>query len=237
MIIKKIFALIFAFVMPFALLSCSSDESGEPVSTEVWNGTFVWTDEETEEFKVIEAVAADETTVSFVMESSRITAEFEAQTKSKSGRYLVTNLGSKTVKITLSSDRETITVDDMWTDDISLRDENWTGKYQRLMYNETAPAFGDKRWNGKYKNDKTALEVSVYGIKEGFALFSYKEDLYGEEAVHNLRCLEPEKGKAVYTEDERLIIIERTGSGNLKVTDLYMNNSENKGISGIYKKQ
>lgn len=246
--IKKLFALMLICIVPFALLSCSNDETGETVSTDAWQGIYMWADEETEEFKVIEAVQVDDTTVGFVMESSRITAEFEAQTKSSSGRYLVTNLGQKTVKITLSSDKETITVDDMWTDDIELRDENWTGKYRRVLEGEVIPSFGDKNWNGKYKNEETNLEVSVYGIKDGIALFSYEaveadmeEDMEEDEdealeVKHNFKCLEPEAGKAVYTEGERLIILERTSHGDIKVTDLYMNDSENKGISGIYKK-
>ena len=235
--IKKISMLFLICLMAFVFMSCSSDDTGETVNTTRWDGTFMWLNEETEEFKIIEAKAVDETTVGFVLESSRITDEFEAGTKSKSGRYLVTNLGSKTVKITLSSDGDTITVDDMWTDDINLRDENWTGKYRRVLEGETIPEFGDKSWNGKYINNATGLEVSVYGIKDGFALFSYKAEVEGEEVIYSLRCLEPEAGKAVYTEGERLIILERMTRGRIKVTDLYMNDSENKGISGVYKKK
>lgn len=233
--LRKISLVIMVCLIPLVFMACSSDDSGETVSTTRWDGTFMWLNEDTEEFKVIEAKAVDETTVGFVLESSRITDEFEAGTKSKSGRYLVTNLGSKTVKITLSSDGDTITVDDMWTDDINLRDENWTGKYRRVSAEETIPEFGDKNWNGKYINASTGLEVSVYGIKDGFALFSYRAEENGEEVIYNLRCLEPEAGKAVYTEGERLIILERMTRGRIKVTDLYMNDSENKGISGIYK--
>ena len=235
--IKKLIALMLICLMSFAFFACSDEETGETVSTDAWVGVFMWTDEETEEFKLIEAVAVDDTTVSFVMESSRITAEFEAQAKSSSGRYLVTNLGQKTIKITLSSDKETITVDDMWTDDIKLRDENWTGKYKRVQEGEIIPAFGDKNWNGVYKSEETNHEVSVYGIKEGSVLFCYKAQEDGNEVKYSLKCLEPESGKAVYTEDERLIILERISEGKLKVTDLYMNDSENKGISGVYKKE
>jgi len=257
---KKILAFLMIFFSMFSLTSCFSDADGDVVDTTRWTGTYVWTDEETEEFKVLEAAAVDDDTVNFMLESSRITEEFDADTKSKSGRYIVTNLGPKTVKITISADGETITVDDMWTDDISLRDENWTGKYKRLLPGEEIASFGNKAWNGVYVNPDTELEVSTYGIKEGIVLFSYngleelgeeeedekdkkgkkdeeEEPSVPEEVTFNFRCLEPEPKKAVFTQNERLIILELLSNGRLKVTDLYMNDSANKGISGIYKRK
>jgi hypothetical protein len=218
------------------LFGCSGKDN-EAVSTDKWNGTYMWLDEETDEFKLLEAVGVDEQTVAFVLESSRTAEEFEAHTKSNSGRYLVENLGSKTVKVTLSADFETVVVDDMWTDNNAKRKENWTGKYHRITEDMEIPSFGDKSWNGTYLLEDTNLTVSVYGIREGYALFSYMGEDAGEEVEYNLRLLEPERGKAVYTEGERLIILELLTKGRLKVTDLYMNDSSNKGISGIYKKQ
>ena len=184
--IKKLMLGILIIIMSVNCISCSNKED-EVVETEKWNGVFMWESTETGEFKVLEANAVDDITVGFLLESSRGTEEFEAQTKSKSGRYLVVNLGQKTLKITISTDGETITVDDMWTDDISLREENWTGKYNRLLYGQEIPKFGNKQWNGKYVNDETGLEVSAYGIKEGFVLFIYtKVEL---ATVKLMRCL------------------------------------------------
>lgn len=233
---KKVFSLIAVLCLSISLMSCSDSGDDDIVNTDRWNGTYMWTNEETGEFKVVEAIGVDDDSVGFMLESSRLTEEFEASIKSNSGRYLVENLGSKTVKVTLSADNDMIVIDDMWTDDINLRQENWTGKYYKLTEDMEIPAFGDKSWNGKYTNAETELTVSVYGIREGYALFSYKAEAEGEEVTYNLRCLEPETGKAVYTEGERLIILELLSRGRLKVTDLYMNDSENKGITGIYKK-
>ena len=233
---KKLLLVFMIIIMCVSCVSCSNGED-EVVETERWTGLFMWENEETGEFKVLEANAVDDITVGFLMESSRGSEEFQAQTKSKSGRYLVVNLGQKTLKITISTDGEVITVDDMWTDDITLREENWTGKYHRLLYGQEVPQFGNKEWNGKYTNAETGLEISTYGIREGFVLFSYKgmnED-WEEETLHFM-CLEPEAKKAVFTKDERLILLEIQANKRIKVTDLYMNDSENKGISGIYKR-
>lgn len=249
--IKKFLAITMVLSLCMGIASCSDDDSDESINTDRWNGTYMWLNEETEEFKLVEAIGVDEDSVSFALESSRISEEFEAHIKSKSGRYLVENLGQKTVKITLAANGEFIVIDDMWTDDIALRTENWTGKYYKVTEDTEIPEFGDKAWNGVYVLEETGLEVSVYGIKEGHALFSYtacetfseedKDDNKDmeecEEIVYNFRCLEPEPGKAVYTEGERLIILERLSRGKLKVTDLYMNDSENKGISGVYTKK
>ncbi len=236
-VLKRILSVFLVLASLVVLGSCSSGGDEGTVNTERWTGKYMWLNEETEEFKLLDAVGIDEQTVSFILESSRISEEFQARTKSASGRYLVENLGSKTVKVTLSSDGDMIVVDDMWTDDISLRQENWTGKYYRIQEGDEVPKFGDKAWNGKYICDALGQEVSVYGIREGYALFTYNGQEDGEEVIYSLRCLEAEKGKAVFTEGQRLIILERMTRGRLKVTDLYMNDSENKGISGIYTKK
>ena len=96
---------------------------------------------------------------------------------------------------------------------------------------------GNPSWNGEYVCRETGLKISVYGIKEGYVLFSYKEIKDGEEIVYNLKCLEPEATKAVFTQDERLVILDiLRKNSKIKVTDLYMNDTENKGISGVYEK-
>ena len=234
--IKRIACVFLCLCAAVSFCACSKDDK-ETISTDKWNGTYMWVDEETEEFKVVEAIGIDEETVSFCLESSRITEEFEAHIKSASGRYLAENLGARTVKVTLSADLDTVAIDDMWTDDASTREENWSGKYKKVALGEQIPAFGDKLWNGIYTCEETGLTVSLYGIKEGFALFSYTKAEGEEELTYTYRLLEPEKGKAVYTEGERLIMVERISKSRIKVIDLYMQDSENKGISGIYKKQ
>lgn len=235
--IKKILSLIIILCTLPALVSCSRAGDDEAVATDRWNGIYVWTDEETEEFKVLDVEGLDDKNIRFTLESVRSTVEFEAPIKSDSGRYVVTNLGQRSVKITLSTDGNTVTIDDMWTDAESSRQENWTGKYQWIGHDETPESFGNPAWNGEYVCKDTGLKISVYGIKEGFVLFSYKVMEEDEEVVYNLRCLEPEPTKAVFTQDERLVILDIIkNNGKIKVTDLYMNDSENKGISGVYEK-
>lgn len=255
---KKALSLVLILSMMVILVSCSGDED-DTFATDQWNGTYVWSDEETEEFKVVEIKGIDEDSISFSLRSARTTESFEADAKSDSGRYIVSNLGSKTVKITLSSNGEIVNIDDMWTDDISLRTENWTGKYQRILSGTVPDKFGNSTWNGKYVCEETGLEISAAGIKEGLVLITYKgvpdeqklaelkeaeeaEELENAEDIdivdYKFKCLEAEKGKAVYTRDERLIIFELTSKNTkIKVTDIYMNNTENKGISGIYKRK
>ncbi len=255
---KKALSLVLILSMMIILVSCSGDDE-DIFATDQWNGTYVWSDEETEEFKVVEIKGIDEESISFSLRSARTTESFEADAKSDSGRYVVTNLGPKTVKITLSSNGEIVNIDDMWTDDISLRTENWTGKYQRILSGTVPDKFGNSAWNGKYVNEETGLEISATGIKEGLVLVTYKaapdaqklaelmeleesddsEDISQTDIVdYNFKCLEAEKAKAVYTKDERLIIFELTSKNSkIKVTDIYMNDTENKGISGVYKRK
>lgn len=224
--------------MLFFVTGCKDKEDKTTVTTNLWDGTFRWLDEETEEFKVVEVASKDEENISFKFKSVRTSAQFDAPLKSDSRRYAVVNLGSKTVKITLSADTQTITVDDMWTDADLSRDENWTGKYQRLLEGETVAPFGDTSWNGEYYCEANGQSISVYGIKEGFVLLSYEGELDGEKTVFNFRCLEPEAKKAVFTEGERLIILELISKNKkIKVTDLYMDDAENFGIRGVYVKR
>ncbi len=232
---KSVILMLIVFCSVF-LSSCFKKEV-EIMATHRWNGVYVWTDDETEEFKVLDVEGIDDENIRYTLQSSRGTEEFEAPIKSESGRYVVKNLGPKSVKITLSTDAEIVTIDDMWTDKNSRRMENWTGKYYRLPYGETPPAFGNSLWNGEYVCADTGLEISVYGIKEGYVLCAYKTFEEGEEVIKNLKCLEPDSTKAVFTEGERLVILELIRKNSrIKVTDLYMNDSENKGISGVYKK-
>lgn len=231
-------ALFFIFIL-FCSVFLSSCFNGdvETVATHRWDGVYVWQNEETEEFKVLDALGIDDKNIRYTLESSRGTEEFEAPIKSESGRYVVKNLGPRSVKITLSTDKDVITIDDMWTDKETPRTENWTGKYYKLGYGEKPPKFGNSLWNGEYVCAETGLEITVYGVKEGYVLCSYKTTEDDEEIVKNLRCLEPDSTKAVFTEGERLVILELIRKNSrIKVTDLYMNDSENKGISGVYRK-
>ena len=236
MMIKKIIALIIIVLTVTGLTSCFKKRV-EVMTTHRWDGVYVWTDKETEEFKILDVKGVDEKNICYTLQSSRTTEEFTAPIKSESGRYVVSNLGSKSVKITLSTDAEIVTIDDMWTDKEKKRNENWTGKYYRLGYGEKPESFGNPSWNGEYVCEETGLEISVYGIKEGVVLCSYKTYEEGEEVIKNLRCLEPDSTKAVFTEDQRLVILElMRKNSKIKVTDLYMDDSENKGISGVYKR-
>ncbi len=236
MMTRKAFFLILIVFCSLLLSSCLNKEV-EIMATHRWNGVYVWQDKETEEFKVLDVEGIDDKNICYTLQSARGTEEFEAPIKSESGRYVVKNLGPKSVKITLSTDAEIVTIDDMWTDKNTRRMENWTGKYYRLPYGETPQNFGNSLWNGEYVCEETGLEISVYGIKEGYVLCTYKTIEDGEEVVKNLKCLEPDSTKAVFTEGERLVILELIRENSrIKVTDLYMNDSENKGISGVYKK-
>lgn len=236
--LKKLLVYILILCMMFSFAACKNDKDDDNATTNRWDGTYKWLNEETGEFKLVEVVASDEENVSFKFKSSRTDAEFSAPLKSDSGRYAVVNLGPKTVKITLSSDGEVVTVDDMWTNANEERDENWTGKYQRLLYGEEVPRFGNTAWNGVYVCNENGMTVSVYGIEEGFALLSYEGEEFGEKVTYNFRCLEPEAKKAVFTEGNRLIILELIAKNKkIKITDLYMDDTENMGIRGMYVKR
>ena len=238
MMIKKLLVYIVILCMMFSFAACKNGNDDASVTANRWDGTYKWLNEETGEFKLVEVVAPDEEKVSFKFKSARMDTEFSAPLKSDSGRYAVVNLGPKTVKITLSSDGEVVTVDDMWTNPDESRDENWTGKYQRLLYGEEVPEFGNTAWNGEYVCNENGMTVSVYGIEEGFALLSYEVEEFGEKVTYNFRCLEPEAKKAVFTEGNRLIILELiTKNKKIKITDLYMDDTANMGIRGIYVKR
>ncbi|MBO5008439.1 MAG: hypothetical protein J6D26_06350 [Clostridia bacterium] len=236
--IKKFVSVIIIICTMFALISCGKDESENIVKTDKWNGTYVWTDENTEEFKIIDAKGIDDETVSFSLKSARETVEFEGSFKSASGRYIVVNMGPSCFKISLSTDGTKITVDDMWTDDKTQRTENWTAKYERLPDGEKAPEFGNPIWNGEYFCEELGQTITLYGIKEGFVLLTYDVTGGSEEETLSLKCLEYleyDKTQAFFTLDERLLILDLVENNTrIKITDVYMNDSENKGISGVY---
>ena len=233
--IRKLLAVTIVICICLSAFSCAKIEDVKTTPTDKWTGTYVWSNEKTGEFKVATVYGADEKTVKFSLKSTKGTEEFEGSPKTETGRYIVLNTGPRCFKISLSAKNDKVTLDDMWTDSPGTRSENWTGKYKRLAEGEVTPEFGDPRWNGEYFCEELGQTVSVYGTRENFALLSYTTIEEGETVLHELKCLEPEASKAIYTEDQRLVIVELLSSNTqIKITDAYMDDSENKGISGVY---
>lgn len=233
--LRKILTLITVICISLSVLSCSKGQDLQATPTDKWTGTYVWTNEKTGEFKVAVVEGAGDQKVRFSLKSVRATEEFEGLAKSNSGRYVVLNTGPRCFKIGLSAQNDKVTIDDMWTDGGGSRGENWTGKYMKLAEGEMVPEFGDPRWNGEYVCEELGQSVSIYGTRENFVLLSYTTIEEEETVNHELKCLEPEPSKAVYTQDQRLVIVEILSSNTqIKITDAYMDDSENKGISGIY---
>ena len=222
----------------FVFSACKGDET-KTALIENWNGQYVWQDEETEEFKVVTIEVAGEKKVSIKCESVRESITFEGEAKSETGRYIAVNLGDKSIKVTLSPSYSFVEMDDMWTGDNSEdRIENWSGRYTKLTEEDEIPKFGNPDWNGKYICEENGQIVSVYGIKERYVLFTYDGlDEDGEMVENNLECLESDVTRAVYTKDERLVMIDIIRANErIEITDMYMDDMENTGISGIYKK-
>lgn len=235
---RRIFALLICFVLIMTLVSCNSKEENQQILTDKWNGDYVWENSRTEEFKILRIQSIDEKKVNVTCESARDTEIYEASIKSQQGRYIAVNLGSRSVKLVLSPQYQYVLIDDMWTgENPESRDENWSGKYRRLEEGEELPPFGNPDWNGKYICEETGTTVSVYGIKERYVLFSYITEEDGEKVENSLTCLESDPTRAVYTKDERLVMLDiLKANEKIQITDMYMNDRENTGISGVYKK-
>ena len=235
---KKIILFTIILCTIFTFTSCKDDDKKKAL-IENWNGQYVWQDEETEEFKIVTIETIGEKKVSVKCESVRENVSFEGEAKSETGRYIAVNLGNKSLKVTLSPNYSYIEMDDMWTDeDLENRMENWSGRYIKLTEEDEVPKFGNTSWNGKYICEENGQIVSVYGIKERYVLFTYDGiDEDGEMVENRLECLESDVTRAVYTKDERLVMIDIIRANEkIEITDMYMDDMENTGISGIYKK-
>lgn len=235
---KKIILFTIILCTIFAFTSCKDDDK-KTALIENWNGQYVWQDEETEEFKIVTIETIGEKKVSVKCESAKESVSFEGEAKSETGRYIAVNLGNKSLKVTLSSSYSYIEMDDMWTDeDLESRIENWSGRYTKLTEEDEVPKFGNPSWNGKYICEENGQIVSVYGIKEGYVLFTYNgSDEDGEINENRLKFLESDATRAVYTKDERLVMVDLIRANEkIEITDMYMDDRENIGMSGIYKK-
>jgi len=237
--LKKILSFVLLICTALGLTSCGNEEADQAVMADKWTGQYVWEDKDTEEFKVLNIESTGEKKVHIECKSVRATENFDGEAKSKTGRYIAVNLGSKSLKVTLSAEYTYVEIDDMWTgENPADRIENWSGRYRKLEEGEELPKFGNTSWNGKYICEENGQIVSVYGIKERYVLFVYdgiNED--GEEVTNRLECLESDPTRAVYTKDERLVMIDIVKANEkIEITDMYMDDMENKGISGIYTK-
>ena len=235
--IKKLISLVFILCIAVSLVSCSSKDEEEAVLADKWAGRYVWQDEETEEFKLLNIESIGEKKVHVECNSVRTVQSFDGEAKSKTGRYLAVNLGNKSLKVTLSANYDYVDIDDMWTGESpSDRMENWSGRYQKLDETMEVPKFGNASWNGTYICEECGQIVSVYGVKERYVLFVYEStDEEGQKVINRLNCLESDPKRAVYTKDERLVMIDIIKpNSKIEITDMYMDDMENKGISGIY---
>ncbi len=88
MMTKKSFFLILIVFCSVFLTSCFKKEV-ETMATHRWSGVYVWTDKETEEFKVLDVEGIDDENIRYTLQSSRGTEEIEAPIKSESGRDVV----------------------------------------------------------------------------------------------------------------------------------------------------
>lgn len=126
--LKKIISAAMVLFTALALCACKDDEPAAQIEEKIWVGTYVYTNDETGEFKVLSVTDEDETGVSMTFESVRSSDEFTAPFKSSSGKYAVLNAGDRCLKFSLQSSNTVVRVDDMWTSD-TRRNENWCGKY------------------------------------------------------------------------------------------------------------
>ncbi len=236
--IKRVLLVILILSICVAFASCSGKKVSKEILLDNWNGQYIWEDEETEEFKLINIQNIDEESIKIVCKSARKTEEFETLVKSSSKRYAAVNLGSKSLKINLSSKYDYVDIDDMWTDEnLQGRIENWSGRYRKLEEGEDIPEFGNPAWNGRYVCEENGQTMSVYGIKDRYVLFTYETTDGEDKVINKLECLESDPKRAVYTKDERLVMLDiLEANKRISITDMYMDDMENAGISGIYKK-
>lgn len=232
--LKKIISAAMVLFTALALCACKDDKPAAQIEEKIWVGTYVYTNDETGEFKVLSVTDEDETGVSMTFESVRSSDEFTAPFKSSSGKYAVLNAGDRCLKFSLQSSNTVVRVDDMWTSD-TRRNENWSGKYVMLKEGETVDKFGDKNWNGEYVCADTGVEIGVWAVREGVVLITYKDPADEKDPTVNIRCFRSESNK-----DEAISIISgRTVKATLKkanskieITDDAADGSLN--ISGVY---
>ncbi len=229
---KKLIAVLSALVLAFTCAACSDDKQPTEEIQEPWKGVYYMINEETAEFKVLTVTSQDENGVSMQFESVRSSDEFTAPFKSTSGKYAVLNAGDRCLKFSLKSPNSSIRVDDMWTNEETKRNENWSGKYEVL---EDMPelSFGDKKWNGEYVQEQSGLEISVYSVRENIVLVTYKDPAV-DEGVVNIRCnlsYNNEK-EAVFTDFMRTVKIALVKSNyEIEISD---DGTEGINISGKY---
>jgi len=209
----------------------SSNAQGEEVPP--WVGTYVMVNDETGEFKVLTVNTATVDDVVYEFKSVRAEDEFTGILKTKSKKYAVCNAGDRCLKFDLKSSSTVIAVDDIWTSKED-RNENWSGKYEKLEENEKPKSFGDVFWNGKYTCEKNSLSVEVYAIKTDMVLLSYT-DPENDEKI-NLQCNISDKNEknAKYEDEFRTIELEVAKNNKTIIITETLADEEESEMSGRY---
>ncbi len=139
---KKCLLLIGIICAMLAFVSCSSKKKSTEIPIESWDGVYVFTDDETQEVKIITITNKTEDTFNVYCECVDGQQSFDVTVKDNKKRYLAVNVGEKTIKLTISSKYDYVEIDDMWTGKtIENRTHNWSGKYLRHPEEEPLPSF------------------------------------------------------------------------------------------------
>ena len=216
---------------------CGESEETVEIEEKPWLGQYVMTDELTGEFKIVTVTEETDKNVVLSFKSVRSEDEFVAVFKSSSGKYAVCNAGDRCVKFNLKSHNTSISVDDIWINKDVKRNENWTGKYEKPQEEEVVPDFGDSSWNGRYANEETGLEISVYAIKEDSVLLTYRDES-SEEAVNSnlVLLINDEQNKCEYSLEGREVTLTLIKANKeLEISDTSEDKNESgTNISGKY---
>ena len=220
---KKIVSLFMIALILLSFTSCKDDDIDiVEEKKECWAGQYVMVNEETEEFKIITVAPETETEDDVVLtfKSVRDDDEFTGLLKTKSKKYAVCNAGDRCLKFNLKSNATVITVDDIWTNHETERNENWSGKYILLEDTAVPESFGDSSWNGRYTCKDNGLTIDAYAIKEGLVLLTYKDLVSGEKLNFKCYVTEESKREALYEDESRSISIKLMRSNkSIVITD------------------